>query len=231
VSIIDLDNDLGYMEHVESECEFYFNLNISPVTHQGTSSSAKERKRKLQASIRNVLKNVDFYITGDITFHLLWNLHEHKRIETGSAADIDNILKPIIDGFTGFEALLIDDNQIDDVQAQWAHYYDYDNDKFTVTIKYDEHQLIRKDSLFLLELEPSIYIPIKIHSDENARKVELENILSAYDERKRAIDAEGYNRATRRKNRMQRFFHLTRIDDDFKKGDKDVYMRQVLIRR
>ncbi|MFA1576359.1 RusA family crossover junction endodeoxyribonuclease [Vibrio cyclitrophicus] len=228
MSIIDLDDGLGFMEHVESECEFYFNLNISPVSHQSKSKGAKERKSELQASIRNVLKNIDFYIVGDITFHLQWNMHEHRRIETDSAADIDNILKPIIDGFTGFDALLIDDNQIDDVQAQWAHYYDYNNDKFTVTIKYEQNQLIRKDSLFLLQLEPNIYIPIKIHSDKGAREVELEQILSAYKKRKSAIDSDGYDRATRRKNRMQRFFHVSRIDENFKKGDQSEYLKQAL---
>lgn len=228
MSIIDLDNNLGFMEHVESECEFYFNLNISPVSHQSNSTAAKERKRELQASIRDVLKGVNFYIVGDITFHLQWNLHEHKRIETDGAADIDNILKPIIDGFTGFDALLIDDNQIDDVQAQWAHYYDYHNDKFTVTITYEPGQLIPKDSLFLLQLDKNIYMPIKVHSDKESRVVELEQVLSAYEKRKEAIESVGYDRATRRKNRMQRFFHVNRIDDNFKKGDQNEYLEQAL---
>lgn len=228
MSIIDLDDGLGFMEHDESACEFYFNLYISPVSHQSNTKVAKERKSKLQASIRSVLKNIDFYIVGDITFHLLWSLHEHRRIETDTAADIDNILKPIIDGFTGFDALLIDDNQIDDIQAQWAHYYDYNNDKFTVTIKYEKNQLIRKDSLFLLQLEKNIYIPIQMHSDVGAREFELEQILSAYTQRKNAIDSDGYDRATRRKNRMQRFFHISRIDDKFTKGDQSDYLKHAL---
>lgn len=228
MSIIDLDDGLGFMEHVESECELYFNLYISPVSHQSDSKGAKERKSKLQATIRSVLRNIDFYIVGDITFNLQWNLHEHRRIETGSVADIDNILKPIIDGFTGFDALLIDDNQIDDVQAQWVHYYDYNNDKFTVTIKYEQNQLIRKDALFLLQLEKNIYIPIQIHSDMGARELELEQVISAYQQRKSAIDSDGYNRATRRKNRMQRFFHVSRIDDKFKKGNQSEYLKHFL---
>jgi Holliday junction resolvase RusA-like endonuclease len=143
MSIIDLDNGLGFMDHDEENCELYFNLYLPPISHQ---SKNKEAKQRLQASIRKVLENIDFYLIGDISFHLLWNLHEHRRIETDGAADIDNILKPIIDGFTGFGALIIDDNQIDDVHAQWGHYYDYKNDKFVVTIKYEPNQLINKDS-------------------------------------------------------------------------------------
>lgn len=228
MSIIELDNNLGFMEHVESECEFYFNLNISPVSHQSTSTAAKERKRELQTSIRDVLKNIDFYIVGDITFHLQWNLHEHRRIETDGAADIDNILKPIIDGFTGFDALLIDDNQIDDVQAQWAHSSNYHNDKFTVTIKYESGQLIQKDSLFLLQLDKNIYMPIKNHADKKLKVIELEQIILAYEKRNKAIESDGYDIATRRKNRMQRFFHISRIDDDFIKGDQNKYLEQAI---
>ncbi len=228
MSIIDLNDGLGFMEHDEIECKFYFNLYISPVSHQSETRAAKERKSNLQASIRSVLKNIDFYIVGDIKFELLWNLHEHRRIETGTAADIDNILKPIIDGFTGFDALLIDDNQVDSILAEWAHYYDYNNDKFTVTIQYEDDQLIRKDSLFLLQLEKNIYIPIQMHSDVSAKEIELEQILSAYTQRKKAIESEGYDRATRRKNRMQRFFHISRIDDRFTKGDQSDYLKHAL---
>ncbi|MGI2045648.1 RusA family crossover junction endodeoxyribonuclease [Shewanella oncorhynchi] len=231
VGIINLDNHLGFMEHVESECEFYFNLNISPVSHQSASTAAKERKRELQASIRDALKSINFYIVGDITFYLQWNLHEHKRIETDGAADLDNILKPIIDSFTGFDALIIDDNQIDNIQAQWAHYYDYHNDKFTIIITYERGQLIPKDSLFLLQLEKSIYIPIKIYPDKESRKAELEKIIADYAKRKVAIEEEGYDRGTRRKNRMQRFFHVNRIDKQFKKGNKSEYLEQALITR
>lgn len=221
MSIIDLDNDLGFMDHDEENCELYFDLNLPPISLQ---SKKKEAKQKLQASIHKVLQSLDFYLVGDISFHLLWNLHEHRRIETNGAADIDNILKPIIDAFTGFGALIIDDNQIDDVQGQWGHYYDYENDKFVVTINYEPNQLIHKDSLFLLLLEKNIYIPIKYHPDRDSRVVELKNILSAYNKRKTDIESEGYDRATRRKNRMQRLFHVGRIDEKFSKGGQSEYL-------
>lgn len=221
MSIIDLDNDLGFMDHDEENCMLYFNLYLPPISLQ---SKNKEAKIVLQASIRKALENIDFYLVGDISFHLLWNLHEHRRVETDSAADIDNILKPIIDGFTGFGALLIDDNQIDDVHAQWGHYYDYDNDKFVVTITYEPNQLINRDLLFLLQLEKNIYIPIKRHPDKDSRVAELKDILAAYDKRKTDIQSEGYDRATRRKNRIQRLFHIGRIDKDFSKGSQSEYL-------
>jgi Holliday junction resolvase RusA-like endonuclease len=221
MSIIDLDNGLGFMDHDEENCELYFNLYLPPISHQ---SKNKEAKQRLQASIRKVLENIDFYVIGDISFHLLWNLHEHRRIETDGAADIDNILKPIIDGFTGFGALIIDDNQIDDVHAQWGHYYDYENDKFVVTIKYEPNQLINKDSLFLLQLEKNIYIPIECHPDRDSRVAELKDILAVYNKRKTDIESEGYDRGTRRKNRMQRLFHVGRIDKNFSKGSQSEYL-------
>ncbi|EPE2070294.1 RusA family crossover junction endodeoxyribonuclease, partial [Vibrio vulnificus] len=225
MDIIDLDNDLGFLDHDEENCELYFNLYVSPVSLQ---SKNKEAKRKLQSSIKEALTRLDFYLVGDVRFHITWNLHEHRRIETDGASDIDNILKPIIDGFTGYDALLIDDNQIDDVQAQWVHYYDYNNDKFVVTINYEPGEIIPKKDLFLLQIESNLFIPIKIHSNKNDRTVELERILSDYRKRKEDIIIQGYDKATRRKNRMQRLFHKSRIDHKFSKGSSATYLEYVL---
>ncbi|EHH2451700.1 RusA family crossover junction endodeoxyribonuclease [Vibrio vulnificus] len=225
MSIVDLEGDLGYFEHDEENCELYFNLYLKPVSLQ---SKNNEAKRKLQSSIKQALSLIDFYLVGNISFHITWNLHEHRRIETDGVSDIDNILKPIIDGFTGGEALLIDDNQVDDVHAQWAHYFDYNNDKFVVTIKYDPTEIIPKKRLFLLELENNIFIPIQLFEDMKQREIELHNILSAYNRRKSDIENQGYDRATRRKNRMQRFFHKSRISNEFRKGNSSAYLEQVL---
>ncbi len=224
MSIIDLDRGLGFMEHDEVNCVLYFNLYVSPVSLQSKNAEAK---RKLQSSIREALTRLDFYLIGNVSFHITWNLHEHRRIETDGVSDIDNILKPIIDGFTGYDALLIDDNQIDDVHAQWAHYYDYNDDKFVVTIRYEPGELIPRKALFLLQLEKNLFIPTQLHQDSNERALELERIQSDYQQRKQDISSEGYSRATRRKNRMQRFFHKSRIGHEFSKGNSETYLGYV----
>ena len=48
-----------------------------------------------------------------------WTVHEQDRYESDAAPDVDNILKPLLDGLCGPEGVLIDDCQVQAVDCRW----------------------------------------------------------------------------------------------------------------
>ena len=221
---IELENGLGWLEDHREDGEIYLDIDIAPVSFQ---SGTSQRKNAVKQAIRSALSKLDYMITGDASFHLTWQLHEQKRLETSKTADLDNILKTLIDGCCGLDGVLIDDNQLDDVHVQWVNYYDYDNDKVIIKINFSPSETIKKNKLSFIEMDKDLYLPISLYEEITKRKSTLSILETQYTTRKDAINNEGYLRATRHKNKMQRVFHKTRLTE-YKKLSKLEYINKSL---
>jgi len=78
------------------------------------------RKRTFQEALGKSVKDVTTHIyTHDVEVTLIWFVEESKRYQTHLVADLDNVMKPILDAVTGPDGLLIDDNQIQSIRAMW----------------------------------------------------------------------------------------------------------------
>ena len=166
-------------------------------------------------------------LTGDVSFQLCWQLHEQKRLESSNSADLDNILKPLIDSCCGLNAVLIDDNQLDNICVQWANYYDYDNDKIIVTINFNPSETIPKEKLVFVAFDTHLYLPMTLHDNIPQRIKDITELEGTYSKRQQAVETQGYLRATRRKHQMQRVYHLGRLGD-YTKMSKEEYRTKVL---
>jgi Holliday junction resolvase RusA-like endonuclease len=220
MSDIALDNGLGWLEDLREDGEIYIDIDISPITLQSKNT---QRREKLQKILKSALSNIDYVLSGDVSFHLTWQLHQQKRLETSNSADLDNILKPLIDSFCGIDGVLIDDNQLDDVHVQWVNYYNYDNDKVIISLKFNPSETIKKSGLVFVEMESNLYLPIFQHVKLDERKEEFDKLEAEYFATKSAIQNVGYLRATRRKNKMQRVFHKGRIAE-YEKLSKEEFL-------
>ncbi|MFS1902820.1 RusA family crossover junction endodeoxyribonuclease [Vibrio lentus] len=207
---ITLDYGLGWLEDLREDGEIYLDIDISPVTLQSNNT---QRKEELKKAVRSALSRLDYVLSGDVSFHLTWQLHEQKRLETSNSSDLDNILKPLIDSCCGIDGVLIDDNQLDDVHVQWVNYYDYENDKVIITLNFNLSETIQKSRLVFVEIDKALYLPITKHDNLDDRRKVFDQLHAQYSTRKSAIEKEGYLRATRRKNKMQRVFHKGRLSD------------------
>lgn len=203
-----LDCGLGWLEDLREEGEIYLDIDVSPVTLQCKNT---KRKDNLKKAVRSALSHLDYVLSGDVTFHLTWQLHEQKRLETSSSSDLDNILKPLIDSCCGINGVLIDDNQLDDVHVQWVNYYDYTNDKVIITLNFNPNETVPKAGLVFVEIDKDLYLPITKYETLAERVEAFDYLQTKYLTRKSAIEIEGYSRATRRKNKMQRVFHKGRL--------------------
>lgn len=61
----------------------------------------------------------DFLFVHDVEVTLEWFATERHRYQSHVAADLDNVLKPLIDAATGPDGVMIDDNQVQSIKASW----------------------------------------------------------------------------------------------------------------
>lgn len=216
---VELGDGLGWLEDIKEDGEIHIELYASPVSLQ----AKPERKLELKKIIKSVVEKIDYILTGDVSLHLEWSLHEQKRIETSSTADLDNILKPLIDALCGIDGVLIDDNQLDDIHSTWVTHYDYDEEKISITLNFNPSEILNKSDLVFVKMENNIYLPVARHQEKSKRENEFKSLEARYEQRRSDIDALGYHRATRRRNKMQRVFHVGRLIE-YTKLSKEEYI-------
>ena len=103
------------------------------------------------ALARAVTESSDFIFTGDVEVTIQWFISPRRRYGTHIVADIDNVIKPILDALTGPEVLLIDDNQVQSLRAYWL---DPAGDGMRVSIEVrasDLSEIRQRAGLFFVE--------------------------------------------------------------------------------
>jgi hypothetical protein len=89
---------------------------ISPISLQAGRPRLADLKAMLGQAIG---EGSDFLMTHDVEVTLTWFVSEHNRYQTHTAADLDNVIKPLLDAATGPEGVMIDDNQVQSIRAAW----------------------------------------------------------------------------------------------------------------
>ncbi|QDW61720.1 RusA family crossover junction endodeoxyribonuclease [Oerskovia sp. KBS0722] len=89
---------------------------VDPISLQADPT----RKRALQGALGRSVKNATTGIyTHDVEVTLIWFIKESRRYQTHLVADLDNVVKPILDAVTGPDGLLVDDNQVQSFRVMW----------------------------------------------------------------------------------------------------------------
>ena len=88
-------------------------IDLPPVSLQATGES----KRAFIRKVREQCSCYSFLLTSDVQIGVTWHIHEQERYETDRSPDVDNILKPLLDGLCGPEGILIDDNQVQSISC------------------------------------------------------------------------------------------------------------------
>ncbi|MHA7862980.1 RusA family crossover junction endodeoxyribonuclease [Flagellimonas marinaquae] len=88
--------------------ELTLSFSLQPVSLQSSS----RKKEFIKNEIRKTTSKLKYLLSGDVKVEIQWILHEQERYESGESPDIDNIIKPILDGISGPNGILIDDCQV-----------------------------------------------------------------------------------------------------------------------
>lgn len=130
-----------------------FEARIKPVSLQNSGVKRTEFKHELQ----KITSRSNFIITGTCWIAIYYYCQHVKREKNPGVYDIDNIIKPILDGMVGKDGLLIDDVIVDRVAVNWID--TPHDDYFEVEIEYPDLLFAEKSSLVFLKSQSGWCFP------------------------------------------------------------------------
>ncbi len=180
----------------------------APVSLQANST----RKREFKEYVASLLTESKYLLSGDVQIHIDWYIHEQKRYETSTSADIDNIIKPLLDAFCGPEGIMIDDNQVQSVTCNWIDYHDTEKERLVVTVKYIPDDIVIKEGLFFVDVGDNLYMPLFDYLTPEIKKLMLSMYEKMVDARNQMMEAGLDYYSTKGIMSVQRVFHKGRLE-------------------
>ncbi|AWI88462.1 MULTISPECIES: RusA family crossover junction endodeoxyribonuclease [unclassified Methylobacterium] len=182
-----------------------FRLNDAPLSKQGK----KQRREGLLKSTSEELNKIPFLFSDDVEITIELFLHEQNRYETDRSADIDNVVKPLLDVMTGPNGLMIDDNQVQSIRNFWV---DTDESEHAiVTVSPLLEGTVQKGGLVFVNMWKQMYFPLNEKLPPKAVSLFLD-ALSGHIKTRNYLEQNGADYNTlRRMLPIQRLFHKTRI--------------------
>jgi hypothetical protein len=86
-------------------------------------------------------------------------VHESERYQGTWSPDIDNILKPLLDGMSGPQGLLVNDCQAQSVRCSWIDSPTLDH-RLQFELRFSPDEWIRKDGLIWIEFRRKLCLPL-----------------------------------------------------------------------
>jgi Holliday junction resolvase RusA-like endonuclease len=186
---------------------FTMQVPIKPVSLR----ASRGEKDVVTEAIRSITRTLDRLLVGDIAVKIAWFINPEERYESDDSADIDNILKPIIDALSGPEGIMVNDCQVQCLTCLWV---DRDNapERIQVDIEYEPDAYLRKDGIMFVQIQGALCMPINGNMPPKAIKAHLD-ILEAQVKNRDALLKRGVPvEEARWTLSIQRFFHKTRVD-------------------
>lgn len=136
--------------------------------------AAAERKRPYMAALQEAVSSATTIVmTGDVKIEIDWYVDQHNRYSTNKVADIDNIVKPILDSVSGNGGIIIDDGQVQAIDVRWLDKLNVKED-FRVRLEPLAFEgMITRESLGFAEFSSSRCFPIQTDLDVRARTLIL----------------------------------------------------------
>ena len=128
-----------------------------PISLQASAHGRARFKADLAAAVAGSTTGI---FTRDVEVTIVWYVSEQLRYGKHMVADIDNIVKPILDAVTGPDGLMIDDNQVQSLRVSWIDPYD-PMVKFRLSIEaLEQDEYLEREGLFFVEFSPERCFPM-----------------------------------------------------------------------
>ncbi|WP_420128259.1 RusA family crossover junction endodeoxyribonuclease [Longimicrobium sp.] len=143
-----------------------FDVAVAPVSLQSTGA----RKAGVVSAVRACVSGCEYLLGGDVKIAIQWQISERARYESDSAADVDNIVKPILDALSGPDGIMVDDCQVQELTCYWTGgYADPETEQISIELRFEPGAYLRKSGLLFLRVENGLYFPI--HDDVDPRAI------------------------------------------------------------
>jgi Holliday junction resolvase RusA-like endonuclease len=179
---------------------------IPPVSLQGSST----RQAHLRDTLRAQIARCPFLLTGEVKVWIEWQADELIRYETAESADVDNVIKPILDALSGPEGLLIDDSQVQTIGCHWQDQYS-DSERFSVELKFDPEAFCDRARVVFVEIAENLCFPISTANPEAQRRIAY-HAARMFRTRDRLLKAGATYEIARGVLPLQRPFHRQRVE-------------------
>jgi Holliday junction resolvase RusA-like endonuclease len=203
---------LNLRNNIKEFGELYIRINREPVSLQ----AKPVKKVDFKDYVKQLINDIDVLFSGDVKLTITWHIHEELRYEKDSTADLDNIVKPLLDALSGKDGIMIDDNQVQAIDCLWLDSYQRDVQFLEVEVKsLLREDYIEKEDLYFINFD-NLCLPISLKEKENRKEFLLECVSvwemminyrnKALEEGVSYYDAKGILP-------IQRIFHKSRILD------------------
>jgi Holliday junction resolvase RusA-like endonuclease len=190
--------------------ELTFSFDFEPVSLQ--SSSVK--REFVKTEIRKITQTLNYFLSGDVKVEIQWLVHEQERYESANAPDMDNIIKPILDGLSGPEGVLIDDCQVQTIGSHWIDWTKREH-QINVTIQYIPDDYVTKKNLMFINMGRNLFIPIHSDLPWKVKEVLITHLERGMNLRNQVLQEFGDYYQAKLFMSTQRLFHKSRVNDNF----------------
>lgn len=186
--------------------ELEFEIPLPPVSLQANAN----KKRQFTAEVRDILqKRYAFIVTSDVQLEIIWSIHERLRYESDTAPDVDNILKPLLDGLSGPNGVLVDDSQVQHLSVGWIDWTS-EQQRVAVRIRLNDGLWVERGHLEFVQFEGAMCWPIDNALPVAVRAVEIKAIEQMLAARNELLAETTDFYLAKRVTPVQRFFHPSR---------------------
>lgn len=202
------------MDPVPSRPGWPFTITVygQPVSLQGGAVA----RSVIRNAVRDFAGSVGWHCTGDVEITVQWYGPETERYERTSSPDLDNILKPILDGLKGPSGCLIDDCQVQSLRASWIDLPRGSSPRFTVEVApYMQDDHISSRNLVMLEVLPGLCVPTRYLDDSGARSSWAATMEHAFQREARFVEefGEAHRDEAAMLRPIQRPFAMSRVKE------------------
>ena len=190
-----------------------FHVPVAPVSFQSTGS----RKAAVVGAVRSVVSNCEYLLSGDVKIAIEWQISERARYESDSSADVDNIVKPILDALCGPDGIMIDDCQVQELTCYWTGGYAYpESEQISIELRCDPDTYVSKAGLVFLKVRNGLYFPIYDDASPEVVLALAEHLVRRYEIPAELVAAGSDPESARLSLPIQRIFHRSKLGSTFR---------------
>lgn len=190
--------------------ELTFAFDFEPVSLQ---SSATKRKF-VKTEIRKITQRLNYLLSGDVKVEIQWLVHEQERYESANAPDMDNIIKPILDGLSGPDGVMIDDCQVQSIGSHWIDWTKHEH-KINITVKYIPDDYVTKKNLIFVHMGSNLFIPMHSDLPWSVKENLINHLKHGMNVRNQILKQTGDYYQAKLFMSVQRLFHKSKVISKF----------------
>lgn len=158
-----------------------FRIYSAPVSFQ----SSGKKKTAIVGAIKDLTRKLEYIITGDVRVMITCHSPEQVRFEHDCMYDMDNVIKPILDGICGPEGLICDDCQVEYISNHWMDHVE--SEYFDVKIDYVYNEFMPKHGIVFVNIDRALCYPLLVEK----RNIDVVKSLQVMHEEKNKLMSEG----------------------------------------